>query len=262
MGSAKKQGELWGQAPSDWALLIEPKHNPLFEAMLDASNVTKETQILDAGCGGGSASILATKRGAVVSGLDASEGLLNVARERVPSGDFRVGDIQELPYEDHSFDVVLAPNSIQYSEDKVTALRELGRVCKPNGRVVVALFAEAEKVEFRHIFKAMAMTLPEAPKGGGGPFALSAPNILEGLVEQAGLTILDTDEVDCPHVYPDFETFWKGNIAAGPPQGIMRVVGVEKLKSALQEAVKPYLHDDGRILIEPNYYKYVVATSS
>lgn len=259
MGSAKKQGELWGQVPSDWALLQEPQHNPLFEAMLDAANVGKDTYILDAGCGGGSASLLASERGAKVSGLDAAEGLINVARTRVPSVDFRVGDIQELPYEDDSFDAVIAPNSIQYAEDTVAALRELGRVCKLTGRVVVGLFAQSEKVEFRNIFNAIRAAMPESPKGGG-PFALSGSGKLEGLVENAGFTILETNEVDCQFVYPDFETFWRANVAAGPSQGIIRVIGAEKLKSAMRQAVEPYLSKGGRIEIGSNYFKYIVAT--
>ncbi len=258
MGTAKTQGDLWSVAASDWALFQEPMHDPLFEAMLNVANVGKFTNLLDAGCGGGSASMLASERGAQVSGLDAAEGLIKVARERVPEGDFRVGDIQELPYADNQFDAVIAPNSLQYAEDTVTALRELRRVCKANGRVVIGLFAEAEKVEFRHIFKAMAGTLPESPKGGG-PFALSAHGILETLVEEAGLNVIDVNHVDCPFEYPDFETFWRGNVAAGPSQSIIRVVGADKLKSALQRAVEPYLTTKGPIEIGPNYFKYIVA---
>ena len=86
-------------------------------------------------CGGGGASILAAERGAQVSGLDAAEGLIAFARQRVSNGDFRVGDIESLPFDDDSFDVVFAANSVQYSEDRVAALRELGRVCTPGGRM-------------------------------------------------------------------------------------------------------------------------------
>ena len=207
--------------------------------------------------GRGGASVLAAERGAQVSGLDAAEGFINFVRERVPSGDFRVGDIQELPYEDDSFDVVIAPNSIQYAEDTVAALRELARVSKPDGRVVVGLFAETEKVEFRHIFKAMGAAMPEPPKSGG-PFALSAPGVLENLIEEAGLTIHSTDEVNCPFSYPDFETYWRGNASAGPTQGMMRVIGAEKLKSVLRAAIEPYWDGNG-FTVSPNYFKYVVA---
>ena len=98
MGTAIIQGELWDQAPQDWAMLQEPMHKPLWEAMLDRTLVGSSTRFLDAGCGGGGASVLAAERGAQVSGIDAAEGLVAFARERVPNGDFRVGDIETLPF--------------------------------------------------------------------------------------------------------------------------------------------------------------------
>ena len=97
MGSASVQGELWGRAPEDWAGIQEVLHAPLWEAMLDATDVGVGTAVLDAGCGGGGASVLAHGRGAVVSGLDASQPLVDVARDRVPQGEFRVGDLEMLP---------------------------------------------------------------------------------------------------------------------------------------------------------------------
>jgi hypothetical protein len=65
--------------------------------------------------------------------------------------------------------------------------------------------------------------------------------------------------VNCPFTYPDFETFWRGNAAAGPLQGAMRVVGEEKLKTALRKAVDAFRTDGNSYYIEPNRYKYVVA---
>jgi cyclopropane fatty-acyl-phospholipid synthase-like methyltransferase len=66
--------------------------------MLDAAKVGQGRCFFDAGCGGGGASVLAAQRGAHVSGLDASEAPIAIARERVPHGDFRVGDLEALPY--------------------------------------------------------------------------------------------------------------------------------------------------------------------
>lgn len=91
MGSADVQGELWGRAPDDWASLQESQHVPLFDAMLDVTGVGEGVRLLDVGCGGGGASFLAAERGAIVSGLDASAPLIDIARERVPSRDFRSG---------------------------------------------------------------------------------------------------------------------------------------------------------------------------
>jgi SAM-dependent methyltransferase len=259
MNSAKVQGDLWGQAPSDWAHFQEPKCNPLFEAMLDAANVGKATRFLDAGCGAATASLLAAERGAYVTGLDAAEGFIKFAQERLPSGDFRVGDIQELPFESDAFDAVIAASSVQYADSPVAALRELGRVCTPQGRIVAALWSSAEKVDFRVIFKAVRDALPQPPPGDG-PFGLSAPGKLENLMEQAGLKILQSDEVNCPFVYPDFETFWRANAASGPMQGAKRAIGEEKLKQTLEEAAEAFRKDNGQIEIATNFFKYVVAS--
>lgn len=259
MGTSKIQGELWGKAPRDWAEIQEPMHTPLWEAMLNAAEVGPGTRFLDVGCGGGGASVLAAECGAQVSGLDAAEGLLAFAHERVPKGNFRVGDIESLPYDDDAFDVVFAANSVQYTEDRTVALRELGRVCTSEGRIVASLFGPPEKVEFRAIFKAVRDALPEPPSGGG-PFELSAPGKLEGLFAEAGLNVIKSEEVDCPFSYPDFETFWQGNIAAGGLQGLLQTVSEERLKLAVHDAVAGFRADNGAILIQPNMFKYVVAT--
>ncbi len=116
MGSANIQGDLWGREPGDWAELQEVLHAPLWEAMFDATGVAHGSRVLDAGCGGGGASVLAARRGALVSGLDASEPLVEVARNRIPEGDFRVGDLETLPFADGSFDAVIAASSVQYAE--------------------------------------------------------------------------------------------------------------------------------------------------
>ena len=259
MGSADIQGDLWGKAPRDWADFQERLAIPLWTAMLLSSGVGKDTRFLDVGCGGGGASVLAAKQGAHVVGLDAAEGMVEIARERVPEGDFRVGDIQFLPFEDDAFDVVFAANSIQYAEDSVDALRELGRVCKTTGRIVVSLFSSPDKVEYRAILKAVSGTLPQPPSGGG-PFALSDPGILEGLMEQADLKFLSGGETNCPFEWPDFETFWRGHIAAGPVQRILRIVGEEKLKTALKGALESFRNVDGGFRIEQNMFRHIVAT--
>jgi ubiquinone/menaquinone biosynthesis C-methylase UbiE len=121
MGSAKIQGELWGQAPRDWTEFALTM-TPIWVAALDAAQVSAGTRLLDAGCGSGGTSVLAAQRGARVSGLDASGPLIDVAKEQVPGADLRVGEIEELPYGDGAFDAVIACSSLQYTENKQRAL--------------------------------------------------------------------------------------------------------------------------------------------
>lgn len=213
--------------------------------------------MLDVGCGGGGSSLLADQRGAHVSGLDAAEPLVQLARERVPAGDFRAGDMESLPFPDDAFDAVIASNSVQYAADSVAALKEMRRVCAPGGRVVAGLFSTPDKVEYRVLFQAVRDSLPDPPPGDG-PFGLSAPGKLEKLFEDAGLPVVHADEVNCPFTFQDFDAFWRAGVAAGPLQGALRIVNEAKLKSAARTAVEPFQNEAGSILMN-NAFRFVVA---
>jgi len=258
MANARTQGEMWNRAPEDWAGYMEPQHKPLWEVMLDEARSGRETRVLDAGCGGGGASVLAAGRGASVSGIDAAKGMIAVASNRVPGGDFRVGDIQELPFDDAFFDAVIASNSLQYAADQVETLREFARVTRPGGRVVVGLFGPPEKVAFSLVFKVIRANLPETP-AGAGPFGMSKPGVLRGLFDAAGLEVVGQGEVDCPFIFPDFEHFWRGQNAAGPFQNAVKTVGADVLKTAIREALAPLTRPDGRVVMQPNIFQFVTA---
>jgi len=111
MGTGKEQAELWGPGARDWSDYNEPMCTPFYQAVLDATRVGPGTRLLDVGCGGGFALLLAARRGAVVSGIDATAALVEIARERIPGAPLAVGDLQDpLPYDAGAFDVITAFN--------------------------------------------------------------------------------------------------------------------------------------------------------
>ncbi len=124
MGTGQEQAELWGPGARDWADYNEPMCTPFYEAVLDATAVAAGTRLLDIGCGGGFALLLAARRGAIVAGLDAAAPLLDIARERVPGASLTIGDLEDpLPYPEGAFDVVTSFNSVQYASDPVAAVK-------------------------------------------------------------------------------------------------------------------------------------------
>ena len=258
MGSAQMQGDLWSRAPDDWAAFQEPLHQPLWRAMLSATGVGANSNLLDAGCGVGGLSAMAADLGAKVSGLDAAEAFIERARQHLPDGDFRTGDLEELPHPDQEFDVVLAANSVQYAADPVAALSELKRVTKPGGRIAVAVWGQAENCEFRHILKAVAGAMPEPPKGGG-PFALSEPGALEDLLAKADISADGRDEVPCPFDYGDAETAWRALASSGPLQGAIRAAGEQPIKDAADNAVRQFTVNGGKVHLN-NTMVFVTAT--
>ena len=126
-----------GARAQDWAEIQEGTCRPAYLAVFDRVALRTGMAYFDAGCGAGMAAQIAAQRGARVSGLDAAEKLLAIARTRTPAGDFRVGELEDLPFPDNVFDLVSGFNSFQYAGNPAVALREARRVAKAGARVVV-----------------------------------------------------------------------------------------------------------------------------
>ena len=259
MGTADVQGPLWSIRAREWAAYQEPFLLPGYAAVFDRAGVGPGTVLLDIGCGAGLAAQIAASRGARVAGIDASAGSLEIARERVPAGDFRLGDMEQLPWEDHTFDVVTGFNSFQFAGDPVAALREARRVTSPNGRVAVLVWGREEECEHAAVMAAMANLLPPSPSGRPGPFALSQPGQVESLLERAGLTPADHGKVNCPFEYPDAETACRALTSSGLAMMIIRQAGEERLRQVILEAIEPHRLESGGYR-EENVFRYVIAT--
>ncbi|PQZ93748.1 SAM-dependent methyltransferase [Arthrobacter sp. MYb227] len=110
-------------------------------AVLKLAGDVSNHRILDAGCGSGPLAQALTERGARVSGFDASEEMINLARKRLgDQTDLRVADLsQSLPYADDSFDDVVASLVFHYLEDWVGPLEEIRRVLQPGGRLIMSV---------------------------------------------------------------------------------------------------------------------------
>jgi SAM-dependent methyltransferase len=158
--AALLQQGLWGSDPDGWARFAEPHNQPLFEAILDATGTGPGTRLLDVGCGAGLLLALAQQRGATVTGLDVTPGLLAVARNRLPTAELWQADICSLPFGDAEFDVVTGVNSVQFAEDPPAALAEAARVVQPGGLVAVGNFAAPERAESTAVHRAMAALSP------------------------------------------------------------------------------------------------------
>jgi ubiquinone/menaquinone biosynthesis C-methylase UbiE len=97
-------------------------------------------RVLDAACGPGLYARELLARGAQVTGFDSSRRMIEICREQAPDGEFRVHDLNEpldwLP--DACIDRALCALAIEYVDDRVGALRELRRVLRPDGALVLS----------------------------------------------------------------------------------------------------------------------------
>jgi SAM-dependent methyltransferase len=118
-------------------------HNAYYErpATLALAGDVAGRRILDAGCGSGPLFAALRDRGAIVTGFDASAGMLELARRRLgDDADLVVADLgRPLPFPDGAFDDVVASLVLHYLEDWAAPLAELRRVLKPGGRLIASV---------------------------------------------------------------------------------------------------------------------------
>ena len=176
----EEAGRAWSDRAEDWAYLFEPFTDSLVDALLGALDVEAGSRLLDVACGSGYAAMVAARRGAVVSGLDASDGLVAIARARTPAGDFRVGDMASLPFEDESFDVVTTIAGILLGEE--AAAREAWRVLRPGGLIGLASWGSPKRREHLAYFMALVdVSPPEHIEHSVATMATGRPGAAEGL---------------------------------------------------------------------------------
>jgi SAM-dependent methyltransferase len=235
----------------DWAQLQEQCTLPLQAAVLDAGKVTRGTRMLDDGCGTGILSVLASLRGARVTAIDGSEAMLNVARQRLPSCDVRLADLEALPFESSTFDAVVAVNSLFFARDVDAAMREVARVLDASGRAVVTCWGPPDRCQYTAVREAMATLGPPAsPPSRIGPSALAEPGAFEALFAQAGLRVVARGESPCAMVYPNAEVAWLAHASSAPTQAAIRNYGQDAVRRVLEGVDAHHARADGTISFE------------
>jgi SAM-dependent methyltransferase len=256
-GSAERNGHLWGARATDWAM-NEVRQVPTYEEAIDRVGLAPGHRVLEVGCGSGVFLGVAAEHGAEVHGIDASAPLLDIARQRVPEAELHQGDMQSLPYEDDSFDVVAGFNAFFFADDIVDALREAGRVAKTGAAVVIQVWGRADRCDVQSVLKAFAPFRPAPPPGTPQPPPLSTPGVLEDIAAQAGLRPDVAFDVTWPYDFPDEDTAVRALLSPGPVIAAADVHGEEPLRAALLEALAPYRTADNGYRLE-NEWHFLIA---
>src|SRR4051812_26112525 len=112
-------------------------HDFARRAILDALALEPGDRLLDVGCGGGLLLRDALASGATVTGLDHSEEMVRLARERAPEADVVLGRAEQLPFADESFTAIAMSIVFFFLPDPIKVLRECRRLLAPSGRLAV-----------------------------------------------------------------------------------------------------------------------------
>jgi SAM-dependent methyltransferase len=253
-GSAERWGPLWGARADDWAL-SEIQQLPGYVEAIARVGLERGRRVLDVGCGAGVFLHLVQEHGAVPFGIDASPELLSLARARVPSADVRVGDMQFLPYEDHSFDLVTGFTSFFFAADMVAALREAGRVARRGAPVLIQVWGRPE----RNDLEAMKVIIrPFLGSSSTAPPPLYKPGVLDEMADAAGLAPSFKFDHSFAYTYRDAHELGSLLLA---PAGLSVLIGPEheaEVRDQIVEAMAPYRRADGSYALE-NEMHYLVA---
>jgi len=259
-GSGTRWGPLFGARASTWAETWEGPRGwgtPVYEHVLDRARIGQGTTVLDCGCGAGRFVGLATQRGAALAGIDASGELAEIAAERTPEADIRVGDMEALPWPDNTFDVVTGFSTFQFADDHVAALTEARRVSR--GQVWVVIPTRLVDSGIPELFATLAKLFPPEflpSLKRSGMYALSAPGALEQTLSRAKMHPRSDETMEATSVFPDTNAAVGAFLSAGATTLAIRHSGQHAVEKALDDALAPFTGNRGQVTL-PGWFRVV-----
>jgi len=234
----------WGARAKEWAYLFEPYARPANDLVFDRLGVGATTRYLDVACGSGLAAHIARSRGAAVSGLDASEALIEIARARTPDGDFRVGDMFALPFVEGAFDVATSFNGIWNGCDH--ALRQARTVLTDDGLLGLTYWGAYERMGLLPYFLTVIEHSPPSHQSATRELG-ETTNVIADMLAVTGFDLLEEGTVEVTNEWPDVDTAVRALAAAGPSVPPIEAVGYDNFCDALRDVIAPMNDRDARV---------------
>src|SRR6202045_205803 len=233
--------EGWGRSAVDFATLSEPTNCREYVTMHHRLGVDARGRLLVVACGSGLAVELARLRGASCSGIDASDRLVAVARDRNPDCDIRVGDMHALPWDPASFDVVTSFRGIWGTTPGAVA--EIHRVLRPGGRVGITVWGHLKVSPGAWALAPFRLAAAEKVGNQAEMAALGRPGAGERLPASYGFVDVERLEVPFAWEFADPELYARALASTGPAYEAIQNVGEAEFQRAAVELARGQLRD-------------------
>jgi SAM-dependent methyltransferase len=191
-----------------------------------------------------------------VSALDAAPGLIEYACGRVPAAAFVVGDLEDLPFPDRTFDVVTAFNSVLYASDAARAIAEIARVTGARGRVVLTMGTGSASATCAAMIDPLLP--PDVEASSRTTLNLQDPDRTREVLARVGLLVLEQREIAFVTTFADLDDAVRTQLPAGPVEAAVRHSGRDAVVAALCSFFAPGTAADGTVLM-PSAYRFVLA---
>ena len=225
------------------------------DVFLDWIEAPADLRWLDIGCGTGAFTeqVIRSCSPAAVVGVDPSAEQLAFARGRggLSRVELHVGDAQDLPFSDSSFDIAVMALVVHFVPDPAKAVAEMWRVLRPGGTAAAYVWdykkAGSPTAPLAAAMRTMGLEPPAPPSAQA-----TSLMALEELWRAAGFIEIGTRAIDISVEFADFEEFWQSMTMPVGPAGkaiaAMSPEGRVRLRNVLEQQMP--LTADGRVIYE------------
>jgi len=247
--------EGWGRRAAQFATLSEPGNCREYVAVHHRLGVDAGHRLLDLACGSGLAIELARVRGATCSGIDAAGRLVAVARDRTPDADIRLGDMEALPWEDASFDIVTSFRGVWGTTPG--AVDEAHRVLVPGGRLALTVWGNVGKSPGAWMLSPFLWATEEKVQHQAHMVSLGRPGVGEAFLADRGFEVADRFEIPFAIEYADPATYARGIASTGPAYESIQSIGEDEFLARATDLAAQHVRDGLPLRGEVQLFGYI-----
>ena len=254
------QTSVWDKISNLYLEEVDQRFAAVIDAVIDRAAIRPGEYVLDLGTGTGSVALRAASMvgddGRVI-GNDISQDMLRIATQRanelnLTNVAFQEGRAESIPAEDSTFHVVLASLSLMYVIDRGAAAREIGRVLRPGGRFIAAVWAAPDECDIVLFQQTAGSFAPPPPVSGVGPGALADPSEFIDQLSKSGIQAqVETQRLGFE--FNDFESAWE--VLAGVTTANLAPDVQEQARNAVRDLM---WNDVGRSRYFQNTTQFII----
>ena len=243
--------------------LVPTIFGPWSEMLVDHALLKCGESVLDIGCGSGPAARYAATLvgdGGSVRAIDVDPGMIALARRLDTSGtvDWLEGDVSDMPFDANSFDAVIGGQIYQFLPDRPAAFREIHRVLKPGGRLVLNVFSRLELCPGHNAVAKALESHDVDPTGIRKPYSFGDPVVLGDVIADGGFRDVSVIRKTLEARFDSPAAFVEALATGGPSaRHALEQLDEEALKQVIAEVTETlakYVDDEGvRILTTANF---------